>query len=204
MYLTKTPFWLKALYPNLIWNKSRDEKKVYLSFDDGPTPEITEWVLEELKKYEAKASFFLIGKNVKAFPEISKRILQEGHSIGNHTQQHMNGWKNSCEDYMKEVDQCAELLDSKLFRPPYGRIKKSQIKALRAQSYNIIMWDVLSGDFDINLEAEDCFKTVVKGVRNGSIIVFHDSQKAWPRLKGCLAKVLDHLKNEGYSMEALS
>lgn len=203
MYLTKTPFWLKAFYPNLIWNKSRNEKKVYLTFDDGPSPEITDWVLEQLNSYKAKASFFLIGKNVEAHPDILQRILDQGHSIGNHTQNHMNGWKNKKQDYIKEVEQCAECLETNLFRPPYGKIKKQQAKALLDQGYDIIMWDVLSGDFNVNRSGQECFDTVKKGVENGSIIVFHDSNKAWPQLKECLPKTLEYLQEQGYEMEAL-
>lgn len=203
MYLTKTPFWLKALYPKLTWNKSRKEKKVFISFDDGPCPEITDWVLDQLENHQAKASFFLIGNNAEANPEILKRIISKGHSIGNHTQNHMNGWRNHSKAYIKEVDQCASSVDSKLFRPPYGRIKKAQARALISKGYEIIMWDVLSGDFDTNLSSEDCVKTVLKGVENGSIIVFHDSQKAWPRLKESLPKVLEYLQENHYSMEAL-
>lgn len=203
MFLTKTPFWLKAFYPNLIWHKSRNEKKVYLTFDDGPSPEITTWVLDQLEKYEAKGSFFLIGRNVKSHPEIVERIFAKGHRIGNHTQNHMNGWKNTKKDYLMEVDSCAELLDSNLFRPPYGRIKKAQAKAIKALGYDIIMWDVLSGDFDLKRSAGDCIKTVCKDVENGSILVFHDSNKAWPRLKECLPQILEFLKEEGYKMEKL-
>ncbi len=203
MFLTKTPFWLKAFYPKLIWNKSRNEKKVYLTFDDGPSPEITDWVLEQLKNYNAKASFFLIGNNVKSHPEIVERILNSGHCIGNHTQNHMNGWKNSKTDYLNEVRRCGEILESNLFRPPYGRIKKNQAKAIKALGYDIIMWDVLSGDFDVNRSSADCTNSVIKDVENGSIIVFHDSIKAWPRLKESLPQVLEFLKKEGFKMEKL-
>lgn len=203
MYLKKTPFWLKAYYPNLIWNKNRNEKKVYLTFDDGPTPEITDWVLDQLETHKAMASFFLIGKNVEAHPEIVKRILDLGHTIGNHTQNHMNGWKNKNQDYLLEVDKCAKSVESNFFRPPYGRIKRPQAKTLLRKGYEIIMWDVLSGDFDIKSSYEDCLKTVKNGVENGSIIVFHDSQKAWPRLKECLPKTLEYLQSEGYEMTAL-
>lgn len=187
----------------MVWNKDRNEKVVYLSFDDGPTPKITEAVLDMLKEYDAKGTFFLIGKNVTQYPKIADRIISDGHSIGNHTHHHMNGFKNKLGDYLKELKDCEELVDSKLFRPPYGRIKSSQAKAIRELGYSIIMWDVLSADFDTRLTAERCYQNTIKAIENGSIIVFHDSEKAWPRLQECLPRVLKYLKDQDFKMKAI-
>ena len=203
MYLAKTPFWLKLLYPSLLWNKDHSHKVVYLSFDDGPTPDITDKVLDILAVYKAKASFFLIGKNVEENPKLFKRIKDEGHSIGNHTHNHLNGWKVANTAYLENIEKCQKLVNSKLFRPPYGRIKWSQARALKNSGYQIVMWDVLSADFDVSLDWETCYNNVVKHVKHGSIIVFHDSVKAWPRLEKMLPKVLECLSNSGYKFEAL-
>lgn len=202
MYLTKTPWWLKAISPNLIWHKSRSEKKVYLTFDDGPTPEITPWVLSLLKTYDAKGTFFLIGKNIKENPALKCQIEEEGHSIGNHTFNHLNAWKTGTDDYLHNVELCQNIMDTKLFRPPYGRIHPKLVKAL-GKNYKVIMWDVLSGDFDINLSPDKCAKNVLKSVKNGSIIVFHDSVKAWPRLEKALPKILEDLSKANYTFAAL-
>lgn len=201
-YLVKSPWWLKAIYPSLTWKIPAVDKVVYLTFDDGPTPEITPWVMEQLEKYQAMATFFLIGKNVDEQPEIYQQLKEAGHSIGNHTYNHYNGWKHSTEGYLNNVNACQNLLSTKLFRPPYGRISRKQIKALR-DDFNIIMWDIIVGDFDQNIDGEECFQNVAKHVRPGSIIVFHDSVKAWPRLKEALPKTLEYLKEKGFRMEAL-
>lgn len=201
-YLIKSPWWLKAFYSNLTWSMPTDEKIVYLTFDDGPTPEITEWVMEQLAKHDVLGTFFLIGKNVAENPEIYQELKEAGHSIGNHTYNHYNGWKHNNAEYLKNVEKCNDLLSSKLFRPPYGRIKKKQARALNAD-YSIIMWDVLSGDFHTSINGEKCFQNVVKHIKPGSIIVFHDSEKAWPRLKIALPKTLEYLKEKGFRMEAL-
>lgn len=203
MYLIKTPFWLKAIYPKLLWNKERSEKTVYLTFDDGPTEEITKSVLSELKKHQAKASFFLIGKNAEAHPELVEKIKDEGHSIGNHTQNHLKGWKTSTTNYLKNIEECSSIFTSDLFRPPYGQIGFTQIPALKKRGYTIVMWDVLSGDFDPKIDGEQCYKNVVNNLENGSIIVFHDSVKAWPSLQKALPKVLLYLNEKGFVMKAL-
>lgn len=203
MYAVKTPFWLKMIYPSLLWNKSRKEKTVYLTFDDGPTPEITNWVLNQLKAYNALGTFFVIGKNVDLHPELYSRVLKEGHAVGNHTQNHFKGWKHSTNSYLDNVQQCAETVSSSLFRPPYGRIKPQQIKSLKKEGYSIIMWDVLSADFDVSIHADKCYQNVIRNLKNGSIIVFHDSEKAWPRLKEALPKVLQFLQENGYQSKPL-
>ena len=205
MYLVKTPWWLRSLYLDLVWRIKEPGKTVYLTFDDGPHETATPFVLDELKKYNAKASFFCIGKNVAEHGDIYNRILQEGHSVGNHTYNHVNGWKVSDEEYVKEVAQAATLIQSNLFRPPYGKIKRSQQKQLKTQNPKLqtIMWDVLSGDFDTTLTPEACAGYVLYHTRPGSIIVFHDSTKAFDRMKYALPKVLERFTKEGYEFKAL-
>ncbi len=206
MYLIKTPFWLRAIYPNCTWKIPSKEKVIYLSFDDGPHPEATPFVLEELKKYNAKATFFCIGNNVLKHPNIYESILLAGHAVGNHTYDHLNGWKTDTNSYLENINDAASLIESNFFRPPYGRITKSQIKAIKQNKHlpnQIIMWDVLSGDFDLKLNGEDCARNVIKNVQPGSIIVFHDSQKAWDRLVVALPIVLQYFSNLGYKMELI-
>ena len=201
MYLIKTPFWLRAFYPKCTWNIPSKEKVIYLSFDDGPHPEATPFVLAELKKYDAKATFFCIGNNVLKHPNIYESILQEGHRVGNHTYDHLNGWKTDTNTYLENIKDAATLIDSPLFRPPYGRITKRQIKALKQSNHlpnEIIMWDVLSGDFDTELQPEQCWHQVKKAVRPGSIIVFHDSEKAWQRMQYALPRTIDYFLAQGY------
>lgn len=200
MYLVKTPWWLRALYPSLVWRGKGDGKTIYLSFDDGPHETATPFVLDQLKQYNAKASFFCIGKNVSAHPALYQRILDEGHSVGNHTHNHLNGWKVKDDVYLDDIRQASTLVKSGLFRPPYGRIKRAQVKKLRQQhpGVKIIMWDVLSGDFDVDLTGEACLGYVLYHTRPGSIIVFHDSAKAFPRLQYTLPRMLEHFSKEGY------
>ncbi len=214
MYLVKTPFFIRWLYPTLCWRIPEKEKIIYLSFDDGPHPIATPFVLNLLQQYQAKASFFCIGKNVLAEPEIYNRILVEGHCVGNHTQHHTNGWKASTDKYLKDTELAAQCIKSNLFRPPYGRIKHSQIAAVKATLNNqnqstqlasakIIMWDVLSGDFDQSLSPIKCAEQVIKFTKKGSIVVFHDSAKAFDRLSYALPKVLAHFSDLGYQFKAL-
>jgi peptidoglycan/xylan/chitin deacetylase (PgdA/CDA1 family) len=206
MYLIKTPFWLRAIYPNCTWKIPVQEKVIYLSFDDGPDPEATPFVLENLKKYNAKATFFCIGNNVLKHPNIYESILKEGHRVGNHTYDHLNGWKTENNIYINNIKDAMNIIDSTLFRPPYGRITKSQIKILKQTDSlpnQIIMWDVLSGDFDIQIDGETCARNVINNTVPGSIIVFHDSQKAWDRMSIALPKVLEHFSNLGYRMELI-
>jgi peptidoglycan/xylan/chitin deacetylase (PgdA/CDA1 family) len=206
MYFIKTPFWLRLIYRSCIWRKPNQDRVLYLSFDDGPHPEATPFVLEQLSKFDAKASFFCIGKNVQLYPEIYDAILAAGHVVGNHTQNHMNGWKNTTENYMTDIQEATKLIDSNLFRPPYGRISFSQIKALRldpALPQQIMMWDVLSGDFDTTITGEQCANNVIQHAGPGSIVVFHDSAKAMDRLRIALPKVLAHFSKIGYQFKAL-
>jgi peptidoglycan/xylan/chitin deacetylase (PgdA/CDA1 family) len=206
MYLVKTPWWLRALYPSLEWRRSGPGKNIYLSFDDGPHETVTPFVLDQLQRYNAKASFFCIGKNVAAHPELYQRIISEGHAIGNHTYNHVNGWKVNDEIYLNDVAEASAIIHSNLFRPPYGRIKRSQIKKLKTQNpaIKIIMWDVLSGDFDVDLTAEACLGYVLYHTRPGSVIVFHDSAKAFSRLEHALPKALEHFSKEGYTFNVLA
>ncbi len=212
MYLIKAPFWIRWIYPQLLWRMPAQKKVLYLTFDDGPHLTATHFVLDQLKVYQAKASFFCIGKNVLKHPEIYERILQEGHQVGNHTQHHLNGWENTELAYLQDVEASAEPIHSPLFRPPYGRIKRSAIPKIKALlnarflhkgSSKIVMWDVLSGDFDTHLSGEACFQNVVRHAGPGSIIVFHDSTKAWDRMSYALPKVLQHFSALEYQFETI-
>lgn len=204
-YLIKTPWWLKKLYSGLIWDIPVVDKVLYLSFDDGPHPEATPFVLDELAKYGAKATFFCIGKNVQAYPQIYKRILAEGHRVGNHTHNHLNGWKTPDKIYFENIREAALYIDSDLFRPPYGRISAFQSAFLRGAPfhYKIIMWNVLSGDFDRKLTADDCMLNVMRHAKPGSVVVFHDSEKAFDRMRGALPVVLQHFSGLGYRLEGI-
>lgn len=205
MYLTYSPFWLKWFYPTLTWHKSRKEKFVYFTFDDGPIPVVTPFVLNTLKKFNCKATFFCIGDNVDKHPLILADIISEGHTIGNHTYNHLNGWNSSNKNYIENVLKGSKLTSTRIFRPPYGRIKKSQIKEIKKQSPSteVIMWDVLSGDFDKRISKEQCVRNVLKHCKNGSIIVFHDSLKAFERLEYALPKVLENLSKKGFEFRTL-
>jgi peptidoglycan/xylan/chitin deacetylase (PgdA/CDA1 family) len=199
------------IFSKYTWRFSISKKEIYLTFDDGPTPEITTFVLNELKKHNAKATFFCIGKNISTHPEIFKQIIKEDHSVGNHTQNHLNGWKNKTQDYIKntlEVERTLQLSNFKtlklnLFRPPYGKIKQKQAKYLLSKGYKIIMWSVLSGDFDTNLSKEKCLQNVLKNTSNGSIVVFHDSVKAAEKIKYVLPKVLEYFSKRGFEFKAI-
>jgi peptidoglycan/xylan/chitin deacetylase (PgdA/CDA1 family) len=203
MYVVKTPRWLRALYPSdITWKMPADKKEVFLTFDDGPHPTITPFVLQCLRQYNAKATFFCIGKNVKQYPHIYDQIINEGHAVGNHTYNHLNGWKTGDIIYLKNVVLAQQAIHSTLFRPPYGRITKSQVREL-SPVFKIVMWDVLSGDFDISLSPQKCADNVIKNTAPGSIIVFHDSEKAFPRLELALPKTLEFLSCKGYIMGSI-
>ncbi len=206
MYLIKTPWLLKAFYPKCTWDIPSKGKVVYLTFDDGPHPQATAFVLAALKKYNAKATFFCIGNNVLAYPNIYSSILKEGHAVGNHTYDHLNGWKTDLNTYRENIKSAAKLIDSPLFRPPYGRITNAQIKQIVQAAdlpNKIIMWDVLSGDFDLKLTGVTCANNVIHNARSGSIIVFHDSTRAWERLEVALPLVLQHFSDLGFRMDVL-
>ncbi len=206
MYLVKTPWLLKKLYPQLIWDKYPNNHCIYLTFDDGPIPIVTSFVLNILKLHQAKATFFCIGDNINRHPEIFEQVKTGGHSIGNHTYNHLKGWKTGDRTYVDSFLKADELLHSDLFRPPYGRIKRSQIKLLKQvrPELNIVMWDVLSGDFDVDLTPEACLQNVLKHTSPGSIVVFHDSLKAFDRLEYVLPRAMEAWTRRGYSFGSLS
>jgi len=206
-YFIRTPWWLKKLYPSYVWDIKTKEKVVYLTFDDGPHPEATPFVLHELRKHDALASFFCIGKNVVDHPEIYKQILDEGHTTGNHTHNHLNGWKVKDDVYLKDIMEASRHIDSSLFRPPYGRITAFQAKnlsaAMKGKKVKVIMWEVLSADFDETITAIQCLQNVVFKSTPGSIIVFHDSEKAYSKLQYVLPRVLQFFSEKKYRFEAL-
>ncbi len=209
------PKFIQRLYPERIWAFSRKSNAIYLTFDDGPIPEVTPWVLDELKKHHAKATFFCIGENVQKYPEIFQRIISEGHAVGNHTFNHLNGWKTETSEYVENVekagrqmteDGCQMIGNSKiknqqslinnqqsLFRPPYGKITSKQAKILQKKGFKIVMWDVLSYDYDASLSKEECLQNVLKNIKPGSVVVFHDSLKAEKNLRYVLPKVLEKI-----------
>ena len=204
-YFVKTPGWLRKLYKGCVWQMPGNEKIIYLTFDDGPHPEATKFVLDTLKHWRATATFFCIGKNVVAHPDIYRRIPDEGHAVGNHTFNHLNGWKTRNEEYMSNIAEAKKYIDSDLFRPPYGRISKFQLKLLQLDSYKLktIMWTVLSGDFDLTISKERCLRNVVNKSGNGSIVLFHDSEKAFEKMAFTLPKVLEHFSERGYRFEKI-
>ena len=235
---TKIPKFVKAIFPNYVWDINTTNKELYLTFDDGPTPQITDWVLKTLKSYNAKATFFCIGNNIKQYPEIFQNIVSEQHSIGNHTYNHLRGWKHKTKDYINDVLKAQDIinlklqnyhtkhnqyiksqksnskkydgnnlelktLNSKLFRPPYGKLKPQQAKIIQKEGYKIVLWDVLSFDWDINTVEEECLKNVLSKSKKGSIIVFHDSIKAFKNLKYVLPKVLNYYSNKEFEFKAI-
>ncbi len=221
--MVKTPKFVQRIFPKRIWAFPNTNNFVYLTFDDGPIPEVTPWVLETLKKHQAKATFFCIGDNIKKHPEIFNQIIYEGHSIGNHTFNHLNGWKTKTEEYIDNCVTFEEILNqvqgdkfnstlhsplnthlSTLFRPPFGKITSKQAKILQQKGYKIIMWDVLSADYDKNISKEKCLQNVLKNLESGSIVVFHDSLKAEEKLKYVLTKVLEYIKERGFICKAIS
>ena len=205
-YMVRTPWWLRRIYSSLIWQMPAGKEKIlYLTFDDGPHPVATPFVLDQLQKYRARATFFCIGKNVQEYPQLYSRVLTEGHRTGNHTQNHLNGWRTDDATYLQNVRDAARLIDTDLFRPPYGRISFRQAALLRRAPffYKVIMWDVLSADFDRELSPEQCANTVIRYGRPGSIIVFHDSEKAFDRVREALPAVLDHFTRLGYRFESI-
>jgi peptidoglycan/xylan/chitin deacetylase (PgdA/CDA1 family) len=206
-YWVKTPKWLTKLFPvGLTWSMPQESNPaVYLTFDDGPHPQITPFVLEQLNKYNAKATFFCIGKNVAEHPAVYEQIIKQGHTSGNHTHDHQNGWKTTTHAYLKSILKAAGLIKARSFRPPYGRIKISQVNKLynAHPSWKIYMWDVLSGDFDKDITPEKCADNVISNIEPGSIVVFHDSEKAWDRMRYALPKVLEYCTQKNWQIKAL-
>jgi peptidoglycan/xylan/chitin deacetylase (PgdA/CDA1 family) len=209
--MIKVPKIIKLLFFNQVWNIPNTENTIYLTFDDGPTPEITERVLEILDNHHIKATFFCIGDNVRKHPEIVQKIISKQHSAGNHTYSHLKGWKTKTKTYISNTEACEiklnslfKIRNSKLFRPPYGKITPWQSYKLRKLGYKIIMWDVLSRDYDASISAEKCYENVIKNVSSGSIIVFHDSNKAKENVLNSLEKTIETLKNKGFNFEKIA
>ena len=206
----RAPFFLPWFFPNLTWRVPTEKKALYLTFDDGPVPGPTDFVLEVLAKHSIQATFFCIGDNVRKHPDVFKRVQDHGHTIGNHTFNHLKGWNTPLEKYVENVEQCEAVIrnstfairHSKLFRPPYGRITKTQINALN--DYRIVMWDVLTNDYDNAKSPETCLKNSIRVTRPGSIIVFHDSLKAERNMSHALPRYIEHFLNQGYSFKTLS
>ena len=205
---TKVPNFIQRFFPNIIWKKTTDEKKIWLTFDDGPEEEVTEFILKTLKKLNIKASFFLIGKNIQAFPELTKEIIKEGHIVGNHSFSHLNGFISKKEEYIYDIELGQKLINEKLvemgitnkikiFRPPFGRILPQQIKRLK-ENYKIVMWDIFSWDFKKNISPEKIYNNVIDNVVEGSILVFHNNKKSLNNLKLILEDTLVKLKEKGF------
>lgn len=190
----KTPKLFQAMFPSLVWKNTTTEKKVWLTFDDGPTPEITPFILDILQKSNVKATFFCLGKQIKKHPEIIQRIEAEGHSIGNHSFSHLNGFSTCTKKYLEDVEKCQTLIpETTLFRPPFGKIYPWQINKLK-NHYKIIMWDVMGWDFEKTISKEECINNVVNNVENGSIIVLHDNKKSFENLQFALPKIIEALQ----------
>jgi len=210
----RTPFFLPLLYPSLTWRIPSNEKELFLTFDDGPVSGPTEFVLETLLKFNAKATFFCIGDNVRKYGVVFKKIVDHEHAVGNHTFNHLNGWKTKTNFYIDNMWQCDNEIQAHLsasnkqnhktsmFRPPYGRITRNQIRALH--DFKIIMWDVLSADYDGKLSAEKCLRNTIQATRTGSIIVFHDSFKAEKNLTFALPRFIEHFSSLGFAFKAIS
>ena len=202
MYLIRTPNFIQTLFPNFVWRMPTERKELFLTFDDGPIPVVTPWVLDQLNAYDAKATFFCVGDNAQRHADIMSRIHAEGHMTGNHTHNHLSGWGTENIEYFHNVRKCARAVDSELFRPPYGRMKPGQAQFI-LRHYKIVMWDVLSADFDPNVSEEQCLANVINNAGPGSIVVMHDSLKAEENLRYALPRILEHYSNLGYSFKSL-
>ena len=205
MYLHQTPKWLGDVFPEILWNINTDAKEIYLTFDDGPVPEVTPWVLEQLEQYNAKATFFMVGDNISKYYTVFTQVLNRQHTIGNHTHNHLNGWNTINQTYIDNISKAEKLLGAnsvQLFRPPHGRLKWSQYKKIK-KSFKIVMWDVLSGDFSSSLSPENCLKNSIRATVPGSVIVFHDSAKNLDKLKYVLPRYLEHFAALNFTFKAL-
>lgn len=197
----KPPKFIRRLMPDLIW-EIEDEQGVFLTFDDGPTPGVTEWILAMLEKYDAKATFFVLGKNVEMYPDLYQKILDAGHKVGNHTYSHQKGWKMSLERYLEDIDFAGDIVHSELFRPPYARVTPSQMKAV-AKRYKVVMWDIVSRDYNRALSPESCLRNVTKYIAPGSIVVFHDSEKAFKNMSYALPRTLEFIREKGWKCKII-
>jgi peptidoglycan/xylan/chitin deacetylase (PgdA/CDA1 family) len=209
LHFYKTPDLLKKISKDLIWNVSTNNKEIYITFDDGPIPNLTEYALNVLDEYEAKATFFCVGDNIKKHPHICEKVIKKGHAIGNHTYNHLKGWSTKNSLYLKNIDLCQEYISefqeagtTPLFRPPYGQISRNQIKILR-KDYRIIMWDILAYDFAGSHTPSQSLDRILKLTKPGSIVVFHDNYKAEKKLKYMLPRFLKHFKENGFTFKEL-
>ena len=203
MKIYSAPFWIRTIYPkSLLWRVNTSRREVFLTFDDGPVPEITPLVLEILKKYNVKATFFCVGENVQKYPDVYNLLLNAGHAIGNHTFHHVKAWKTDYHSYLSEVEQCNQLVKSKLFRPPHGQINRKIARKLN-ENFKVVMWSALTGDYDNKLSGEQCLNNAVKYTSPGSIIVFHDSLKARERMEYALPLYIEYCLKQGYSFGIL-
>lgn len=203
VYFAHTPHLIQRIFDQFTWRSDPSDERVFLTFDDGPIPEVTPWVLDCLAAHNAKATFFCVGENVERHGDIFARLQEDGHAVGNHTHNHLSGWSSETDHYLNNVARCAEVVPSRLFRPPYGRISPRSAWALK-NKYRIVMWDVLSGDFDVNQTGKQVLSNVIDNVRPGSIVVFHDSLKSERNLRYALPRALDILSARGYRFTALS
>jgi peptidoglycan-N-acetylglucosamine deacetylase len=206
LFFVTTPWWLRKLYPGCIWDFKSSEKTIYISFDDGPHPTITPFVLKVLEQYNAKATFFCIGDNVKKHPEVYQQVIDAGHAVGNHTMHHVNGWKSADKDYLNDISQANEYINTNIFRPPYGRVTQRQIKLLSTglPHFSVIMWSVLAGDWVNTITPQKCFEHIKNNVYPGCIVVFHDSEKANERMRYALPRVLEHFSKQGYQFKKIN
>lgn len=202
-YPVAMPKWVQKLFPDFLYRIEEDKEKVlYLTFDDGPIPKITPWVLEQLAAYDAQATFFCVGANIEKNPSVYQAVLDAGHRVGNHTFNHLNGWKTAQAKYLENVATCQAWMETDLFRPPYGKLRLGQARKLK-QAYKVVMWDIIAGDFDPSISGEKCWQNIVKNTTKGSIIVLHDSKKSWERLQYVLPKLLEHYNNLGFQFKAI-
>jgi peptidoglycan/xylan/chitin deacetylase (PgdA/CDA1 family) len=205
MYFFKTPLLIRKLFPSILWQMNTSEKVIYLTFDDGPVPEATPWVLACLEEFNAKATFFMVGENISRYPELYDKVIALGHRAGNHTYNHLKGWQTPLNQYAANFDKAEVLIDNNqqsLFRPPYGQITLAQIRALQKKT-KIVMWDVLSADFDKEITPERCLQKSISNTEKGSIVVFHDSVKTITLLKEVLPKYLEHFSSRGFKFDRL-
>ncbi|QMU31358.1 polysaccharide deacetylase family protein [Adhaeribacter radiodurans] len=209
MRIFKTPALLRYLFPEYVWRKTSKEKCIYLTFDDGPVPEVTEFVLQQLAIYQAKATFFCVGENISRYPDITRSIVEQGHFLGNHTYNHLRGWATETDTYVQNIALCQQQIEkyqpkqaTNLFRPPYGRIGRKQFREIKS-AYRVIMWEILTYDFDNTLPAEVGLQRILKQTTAGSVVVFHDSVKAFPNLQYLLPRFLRYFAGIGYSFNTL-
>ena len=202
MYPAKTPKLFKHYFKDILWRYPAGEQAVYLTFDDGPTPAVTEWVLDLLAEYQAQATFFCIGHKVSLYPGTFQKVRAAGHVVGNHSYSHFNGWRTHTPNYLRDVANADHYVKSELFRPPYGRLKWQQYQVLRTQ-YQLVMWDVISGDFDANISQKQCLNNVLQHTEDGSIVVFHDYQRSFEKLQYALPRLLAHFKEQGFEFRAI-